>query len=99
MEWYFIAIILFGSLFLLLFTGLPAAFCFTFINIAGGIFILGGERGLHQLVLSIYESVSSFSLAPIPLFVFMGEILFHSGIGLIVIDAVDKAFFGRPIPS
>jgi tripartite ATP-independent transporter DctM subunit len=95
MEWYFIAIILFSSLFLLLFMGLPVAFCFTFINVIGGIFIVGGERGLNQLVLSIYDSVSTFSLAPVPLFVFMGEILFHSGIGLIVINAADKAFLGR----
>jgi len=95
MEWYFTALILFASLFFLLFLGLPVAFCFIFINIMGGVFILGGERGLNQLILSCYDSVSTFSLAPVPLFVLMGEILFHSGIALTVIDTADRAFLGR----
>ncbi|MFH1350491.1 MAG: TRAP transporter large permease subunit [Pseudomonadota bacterium] len=98
MEWYYIALILFASLFFLLFLGMPVAFCFIFINIMGGIFVLGGEKGLNQLILSTFESVSTFSLAPVSLFVFMGEILFHSGVALIVIDAADKAFLG-PLPG
>ena len=35
-------------------------------------------------------SLTSFSLTPIPLFVLMGEILFHTGLALKVIDGVER---------
>jgi tripartite ATP-independent transporter DctM subunit len=90
MEWWVVALIFFAGVLFLLFSGLPVALCFVVINIIGAICILGGQRGLYQLILSASESVSSFSLVALPLFVFMGEILFHSGVGQIVIDAVDR---------
>ena len=35
------------------------------------------------------NSVAQFSLVPIPLFVLMGEVLFHTGLALKSVDAVD----------
>ena len=35
-------------------------------------------------------SITSFSLTPIPLFVLMGEVLFHTGIAVKVIDGVER---------
>src|SRR5260370_3061385 len=35
-------------------------------------------------------SVMNFSLTPIPFFVLMGEVLFHTGIALKVIDGVER---------
>lgn len=95
MEGYLIALALLAALLLLMFLGTPIAFCFIFINLMGGIFILGGEKGINVLILSIFEAVSTFSLAPVPLFVLMGEILFHSGVALIVIDAMEKVLPAR----
>ena len=43
-----------------------------------------------QLVRNAADSVQSFSLMPIPLFIFMGEIMFHTGVAGRAIDAVDK---------
>ena len=48
---------------------------------------LGGEQGLSQLARNAVQSVTSFSLTPIPFFVLMGEVLFHSGVALKAIDA------------
>ena len=73
---------------------LPVAFCFTAINLAGVYLLWGGEVGLHQLVLSIYGSVTRFSLLPVPLFVLMDEVLFHAGIAFQAIDVIDK-WMGR----
>ena len=36
------------------------------------------------------SSVTSFSLTPIPLFVLMGEILFHTGLAVKVIDGIER---------
>jgi TRAP-type C4-dicarboxylate transport system permease large subunit len=34
--------------------------------------------------------VTSFSLTPIPLFVLMGEVLFHTGLAVKVIDGIER---------
>jgi tripartite ATP-independent transporter DctM subunit len=41
-------------------------------------------------------SISSFSLTPIPFFVLMGEVLFHTGVALKAIDAIDRAIWRVP---
>jgi tripartite ATP-independent transporter DctM subunit len=93
-EWPFILLLILGGLLILMATGLPVAFCFMFINIIGATILWGGGKGLKQLSLSMWESVSTFSLLPIPLFVLMGELMFLSGIGYRMLDAVNK-WLGR----
>ena len=51
---------------------------------------LGGEPGLVQLARNSVSSVTSFSLTPIPLFVLMGEVLFHTGLAVKVIDGIER---------
>ena len=43
-----------------------------------------------QLARNSVSSVTSFSLTPIPLFVLMGEVLFHTGLAVKVIDGVER---------
>ena len=40
--------------------------------------------------------MTNFSLVPIPLFVFMGEMMFHSGIAHRAIDAIDRLIYRIP---
>jgi len=94
MEWYLALFFIFGSLVLLMMTGLPVALCFMLINIVGAFVLWGGESGLLHLITSMYGSVTTFTLLPAPLFILMGEVMFHSGIGTIMIDTVDK-WIGR----
>jgi len=94
MEWWLILLIFLGALIFLLATGLPVAFAFFLINIVGSILFLGGALGLRQMTLSIFNGLTTFTLAPVPLFVFMGEILFHSGMAIKTLDVVDK-WMGR----
>jgi tripartite ATP-independent transporter DctM subunit len=90
MSWQAAAWLLLGGSTLLLFLGLPVAFSFLAINIVGAILFLGGEPGLVQLARNSVDSVSSFSLTPIPMFVLMGEVLFHTGLAVKVLDAVER---------
>lgn len=94
MEWWLTLILLIGLLLLLLATGIPVAFAFLVVNIVGALIFLGGPLGLRQMMLSIYDGLTSFTLAPVPLFVFMGEILFHSGMAIRTLDVLDK-WLGR----
>jgi tripartite ATP-independent transporter DctM subunit len=90
MSWQAAAWLLLGGSTVLLFLGLPVAFSFLAINILGAILFLGGEPGLVQLTRNSVDSVSSFSLTPIPMFVLMGELLFHTGLAVKVLDAVER---------
>src|SRR5882757_4416317 len=87
MGWVEASLILFGGLVVLMGLGLSVAIAFLAINLIGALFFLGGEQGLSQLARNAVQSVTSFSLTPIPFFVLMGEVLFHSGVALKAIDA------------
>ncbi len=90
MGWEFAAWLLLGGSTVLLFLGLPVAFSFLVINLVGAVLYLGGEPGLMQLARNSVSSVMSFSLTPIPLFVLMGEVLFHTGLAVKVIDGIER---------
>jgi tripartite ATP-independent transporter DctM subunit len=90
MSWGAAAWLLLGGSTVLLFIGLPVAFSFLVINLLGAWLWLGGEPGLAQLARNSVNSVMSFSLTPIPLFVLMGEVLFHTGLAVKVIDGIER---------
>lgn len=96
MEWAGVLIAMLGALCILLMLGLPVAFAFIAVNIGGAYFILGGENGLIQMTRNAASSLTSFQLAPIPLFILMGEILFHSGIAYRAIDAIERVITRLP---
>jgi len=94
MEWWLALAIIFGSLVVLMTTGMPVAFCFMLVNVVGVFIFWGGTAGLSQLGLSIFSSVSTFAFLPVPLFILMGEVMFRSGLGLSMVDTLDK-WMGR----
>jgi len=97
MSWISILTIMLTAKVALLLAALPVAFVFFIINIGGSYLIFGGIPGLEQMVRNEAVSVAQFSLVPIPLFVLMGEVLFHSGLALKSIDAVDAVI--RKVPG
>jgi tripartite ATP-independent transporter DctM subunit len=97
MSWEAAAWLMLGGSTLLMFAGLPVAFSFLVINLLGAWLFLGGEAGLTQLARNSVGSVASFSLTPIPLFILMGEVLFHTGLAVKVIDGVERLI--RQVPG
>ncbi|WP_394237178.1 TRAP transporter large permease subunit [Niallia oryzisoli] len=93
MEWWLVLIIILFSLLTLMFMRVPVAFAFILVNI-GGALAFWGMEGMDQLVMSIKDSLVNFSLIPIPLFVLMGEIMFHAGLAGNLINTIDK-WFGK----
>ncbi|MBI2881542.1 MAG: TRAP transporter large permease subunit [Candidatus Tectomicrobia bacterium] len=94
MDWWIYMLFFFGGLSLLLLIGLPVAFAFMLINVIGVYVFWGGGIGLHQLILSIDSSVSTFVLVPVPMFILMGTVMFHSGVAFKMIDVLDE-WLGR----
>jgi tripartite ATP-independent transporter DctM subunit len=95
-DWVSALVLLLGLLCLLMAIGLPVAFAFFAANAVGAFVFLGGEAGLTQMTRNAMASLTNFTLVPIPLFLLMGEILFHTGIALRAIDAIDRLFTRLP---
>jgi hypothetical protein len=64
-AWQMILLLIFGSLLILMFLGIPVALSFMLINVVGMYFLFGGGVGLETLIDSIYTSLNSFVLLPV----------------------------------
>lgn len=90
MEWWLFLLLFFLGLGVLMIIGLPVAIAFLLVNLAGVYYLWGGVSGFNQLVLSIDSSISTFVLVPVPMFILMGSIMFHSGIAQRMIEVLDQ---------
>jgi len=94
MEWWLAFAIIVGALCALMTIGMPIAFAFLAVNLVGAWYFWGGVAGVNQMVMAVMDSVSSFSIMPVPLFLLMGEILFRAGLAARLMDVLD-AWLGR----
>jgi tripartite ATP-independent transporter DctM subunit len=90
MEWYYALFLMLGTVCLIMFIGVPVAFAFFAANIIGTFLFLGGYYGLTSMPLEFHLSIAKYSLAPIALFLLMGEVLLHTGVAFKAIGAIDK---------
>jgi len=95
-EWYTIAGFLVGMVIVLMLLGLPVAFAFLTANFIGAMIFMGGFDAMPQIVVNAVESVTIFALIPVPLFIIMGELFFHTGLAVRVFDALDRCFGRLP---
>jgi len=90
MEWYEALLLLIGSIMFLMAIGMPVALAFLAANIIGAWVFMGGERGVVALLNNGWGALTKFALVPIPLFLLMGEIFFHTGLGGRMFSAIDR---------
>ncbi len=98
MEWYYALSFLLGMILFLMFMGIPVALAFIAANMIGATYFMGGNgdllrqmsRGIGQLVNNALPTVTTFNLMPVPMFLLMGEIFFHTGLGNKMFAAVEK---------
>lgn len=96
MDWLPSLALMLGVVCVFLLLGLPVAFAFLIASIVGAIVFVGGSAGIVWLVQNSVTSISNFSLAPIPLFLLMGELLLQSGVAFKAVDAIDRIIRGVP---
>lgn len=94
MSWELTLLLILGSLVILMASGLPVSYSFLAVNVVAVYLLWGGLDGLRQLVLNMYSSVASFALVPVPLFILMGEVMFHSGVAFTMMRTLNK-WIGR----
>jgi len=73
---------------ILLFSKMPVGFVMAFLGFLGFSYVVNLGAGLSLLAKDVFDTFSSYSLTVIPLFVFMGQIAFYSGISKRLYDSV-----------
>ncbi|MCP4073981.1 MAG: TRAP transporter large permease [Hyphomicrobiales bacterium] len=105
MEWYFALAFLLSMILIFMFIGVPVALAFLAANMIGATYFMGGSgdlftqmsRGIGQLSNNALPTITTFNLMPVPMFLLMGEIFFHTGLANRMFSAIDR-LMGR-IPA
>jgi C4-dicarboxylate transporter, DctM subunit len=82
-----------GACIILLFfllTGVEIAFGIGIIGLVGYIIVSGFNAAFNLMTQDLFDTLSSYSLTVIPLFMLMGQIAFHAGIAQRLYDAAYK---------
>ena len=95
MEWYLALVLMLGTVCLAMFIGLPVALAFFAANILGTFLFINGDIGLVFMPMEFHNAIN-FGLAPIALFLLMGEILLHTGVAFKAIGAIDRMISRLP---
>jgi tripartite ATP-independent transporter DctM subunit len=90
MEWYESGGLLLGCVVAGMALGFPVAFTFMVTNVIGIFVFSGGWPVLPQIADNATNLITSFTLSPIPMFILMGSLFFHTGLAIRVFDALDK---------
>lgn len=98
MEWYEALVFLLGMILLFMFLGFPVALAFIAANLIGAVYFMGGSgdifrqmsRGIGQLTNNAIPTVTSFNLVPVPMFLLMGELFFHTGLANRMFNAIER---------
>ncbi len=69
--------LLLAVLFLL---GMPVGVAMAMVGFAGFCYLVSFKAGLHMLGSVVWETFSKYGLTVIPLFIFMGQVAFYSGV-------------------
>jgi tripartite ATP-independent transporter DctM subunit len=81
-----------GLVFLLVLMALrmPVSFAMILAGFLGNAYMISTDAALYMLATNVWGQLSSYGLSVIPLFVFMGQLAYHSGITERLYDAAHK---------
>jgi len=94
MEWYWALAILIGMVMFFMAMGVPVALTFITANVIGVLIFMGDVAGWAQIVDNSTDLITRFTLGPVPMFIMMGALFFHTGLAIRVFDGLD-VLFGR----
>src|SRR5438105_5562743 len=77
-------------------TGVPVAIAFFATNIVAAALFMGGAAGIMQVINNGFGAMTNFALVPIPMFLLMGELFFHTGLAGRCFNAADKLLGNVP---
>lgn len=77
-------------LLILFFLGIPVGFAMGIVGFFGFCYLVSFKAGLNMVSSVLWETFSKYGLTVIPLFIFMGQIAFHSGVNEKLYNAAYK---------
>ena len=77
-------------LLVLFFLGMPVGFAMGIIGFCGFCYVISVKAGLNMLGSVLWETFSKYGLTVIPLFIFMGQVAFYSGVNEKLYNAAYK---------
>ncbi len=104
MPWYFVLLSLLGPTLILMFIGIPVGIAFILVNTVAA-FILFGRFGgfdanmyaaISQLTDNAFANMTIFAIVPIPMFLLMGELFFHTGLAGRMFNAIENLMGRMP---
>ena len=96
MEWYWALATLIGMVVFFMALGVPVAFTFILTNIIGVLVFYGDPSGWIQIADNSTQLITRFTLGPVPMFIMMGALFFHTGLAIRVFDGLDVVFGKLP---
>lgn len=102
MEWYWLLLLMLGSILFLMFVGMPVGIAFIIVCTIAAFFFFGRfgsfedklGAGIFQLTDNAFRNLANFAILPIPMFLLMGELFFHTGLANRMFNAIE-ALMGR----
>jgi tripartite ATP-independent transporter DctM subunit len=70
--------------------GIPVAIGFFLTNVIAAVVFMGGGAGIAQVINNGFGAMTNFALVPIPMFLLMGELFYHTGLATRCFNAADK---------
>ena len=77
-------------LLILFFLGIPVGFAMGIVGFFGFCYLVSFKAGLNMVSSVLWDTFSKYGLTVIPLFIFMGQIAFHSGVNEKLYNAAYK---------
>jgi tripartite ATP-independent transporter DctM subunit len=89
MEWWALLSLIFAALLVLIMIGIPVAFALGILSLALVLIFLGPNQ-LIVFSTTAFGQIDNFALVAIPLFIFMAEVILHSGVSTDAFDMLSK---------
>jgi tripartite ATP-independent transporter DctM subunit len=80
----------------LMMLGIPVAIAFFATNLVAASLFMGGGPGIMQMINNGFGAMTAFPLVPIPMFLLMGELFFHTGLARRCFNATDRLLGNVP---
>jgi hypothetical protein len=89
-DWALTLSLFIGSIVGLMMLGMPVAIAFLLVNMVAAFLIMRSFDGVMQVVDNATDLLTSYILAPVPLFLLMGALFFHTGLAYRMFAALDQ---------
>jgi len=89
-DWVLVGSLFVGGIVGLMMLGVPVAIAFLLVNMVAAILLMRSFEGIMQVVDNATDLLTSYILAPVPLFLLMGALFFHTGLAYRMFAALDQ---------